>query len=59
MIPGLSNRRRFSDLSEQEVLALAISSSTAAMPKNCAPAIRPRPPFLTVWRKKRTRIANC
>jgi erythrin-vacuolar iron transport family protein len=26
MIPGLSNRRRFSDLSEQEVLALAISS---------------------------------
>ena len=38
MIPGLSNRRRFSDLSEQEVLALAISS---------------------VWRKKRTRIANC
>ena len=26
MIPGLSNRKRFSDLSEQEVLALAISS---------------------------------
>ena len=26
MIPGISNRRRFSDLSEQEVLALAISS---------------------------------
>jgi rubrerythrin len=26
MIPGLSNRRRFSDLTEQEVLALAISS---------------------------------
>jgi len=26
MIPGLTNRRRFSDLSEQEVLALAISS---------------------------------
>jgi len=26
MIPGLSNRRHFSDLSEQEVLALAISS---------------------------------
>ncbi|MBK1637263.1 iron exporter MbfA [Rhodovulum adriaticum] len=26
MIPGLSQRRRFSDLSEQEVLALAISS---------------------------------
>lgn len=26
MIPGLSNRRRFADLSEQEVLALAISS---------------------------------
>jgi rubrerythrin len=26
MIPGLSNRRRFSDLSEQEILALAISS---------------------------------
>ncbi|MCU9848310.1 rubrerythrin family protein [Defluviimonas sp. WL0024] len=26
MIPGLANRRRFSDLSEQEVLALAISS---------------------------------
>lgn len=26
MIPGLSNRRRFSDLSEQEVLALAISN---------------------------------
>ena len=26
MIPGLSSRRRFSDLSEQEVLALAISS---------------------------------
>lgn len=26
MIPGLGNRRRFSDLSEQEVLALAISS---------------------------------
>ena len=26
MIPGLTNRRRFTDLSEQEVLALAISS---------------------------------
>jgi rubrerythrin len=26
MIPGLTNRRRFSDLNEQEVLALAISS---------------------------------
>ena len=26
MIPGLSNRRRFADLSEQEILALAISS---------------------------------
>ena len=26
MIPGISNRKRFSDLSEQEVLALAISS---------------------------------
>jgi erythrin-vacuolar iron transport family protein len=26
MIPGLTNRRRFSDLSEQEILALAISS---------------------------------
>ena len=26
MIPGISNRRRFSDLSEQEVIALAISS---------------------------------
>jgi len=26
MIPGVTNRRRFSDLSEQEVLALAISS---------------------------------
>src|SRR3712207_2143029 len=26
MIPGFHNRRRFSDLSEQEVLALAISS---------------------------------
>lgn len=26
MIPGLTNRRRFSDLSEQEVLALAISN---------------------------------
>ena len=26
MIPGISSRRRFSDLSEQEVLALAISS---------------------------------
>jgi len=26
MIPGLSNRRRFRDLSEQEILALAISS---------------------------------
>ena len=26
MIPGLANRRRFSDLSEQEILALAISS---------------------------------
>ena len=26
MIPGMSNRKRFSDLSEQEVLALAISS---------------------------------
>ncbi|WP_347312341.1 iron exporter MbfA [Defluviimonas sp. SAOS-178_SWC] len=26
MIPGLANRRRFADLSEQEVLALAISS---------------------------------
>ncbi|MDE3026936.1 MAG: rubrerythrin family protein, partial [Paracoccaceae bacterium] len=26
MIPGVSSRRRFSDLSEQEVLALAISS---------------------------------
>ena len=26
MLPGFSNRRRFSDLSEQEVLALAISS---------------------------------
>jgi erythrin-vacuolar iron transport family protein len=25
MIPGLSNRRRFADLSEREVLALAIS----------------------------------
>ena len=26
MIPGLASRRRFSELSEQEVLALAISS---------------------------------
>ena len=26
MIPGLTTRRRFSDLSEQEILALAISS---------------------------------
>ncbi len=26
MIPGLANRRRFSDLSEREILALAISS---------------------------------
>ena len=26
MIPGLTNRRRFRDLSEQEILALAISS---------------------------------
>ncbi|HHI70144.1 MAG TPA: rubrerythrin family protein, partial [Rhodobacteraceae bacterium] len=26
MIPGISNRRRFSDLNEQEILALAISS---------------------------------
>ena len=26
MIPGLSSRRRFADLSEQEILALAISS---------------------------------
>ena len=26
MIPGVSSRRRFSDLSEQEILALAISS---------------------------------
>ncbi|MGB7321087.1 MAG: rubrerythrin family protein, partial [Albidovulum sp.] len=26
MIPGFASRRRFSDLSEQEVLALAISS---------------------------------
>jgi len=26
MIPGLSSRRRFKDLSEQEILALAISS---------------------------------
>ena len=25
MIPGLTNRRRFRDLSEQEILALAIS----------------------------------
>ena len=26
MFPGVSNRKRFSDLSEQEVLALAIAS---------------------------------
>ncbi len=26
MIPGIAARRRFSDLSEQEILALAISS---------------------------------
>ena len=26
MIPGFSNRKRFSDLSDQEILALAISS---------------------------------
>ena len=26
MIPGISSRRRFSDLSEQEILALAISA---------------------------------
>lgn len=26
MIPGIATRRRFSDLSEQEILALAISS---------------------------------
>ncbi|MCB1398846.1 MAG: rubrerythrin family protein, partial [Rhodobacteraceae bacterium] len=26
MIPGIASRRRFSDLTEQEVLALAISS---------------------------------
>ena len=26
MIPGLDRRRKFSDLSEQEILALAISS---------------------------------
>ena len=33
MIPGFGGRRRFSDLSEQEILALAISNSTGRVIK--------------------------
>ena len=34
MIPGFAHRRRFSDLSEQEVLALAISSEEDDFPSS-------------------------
>jgi len=46
MIPGLSNRRRFSDLTEQEVLALAISSEEddARIYRLYAERLRPKAP---------------
>lgn len=46
MIPGLSNRRRFADLSEQEVLALAISNEEddARIYRTYAERLRPEFP---------------
>lgn len=55
-------KRKFRDLSEQEVLALAISSEEedgriyAALRPSCAFSIPPRPLFSTAWRWRKTSI---
>ncbi len=64
MIPGVSSRRRFSDLSEQEILALAISSEEddAQIYRTYAHRLRaefpPRPRSSMAWRLRKTTIAG-
>jgi erythrin-vacuolar iron transport family protein len=63
MIPAFSHRRRFSDLSEQEILALAISSEEddAQIYRTYAERLRadypPRPRSSTAWPPRRTSTA--
>jgi hypothetical protein len=58
-----AGRRSFDSLSEQEVLALAISSEeedarfTAHMRKGCATPSRPPPVSSRTWRSRRTATA--
>jgi hypothetical protein len=64
MLSRFSSRRHFDDLSEQEVLALAISSEEddARIYRTFAAALRddfpPRPPSSTAWRPRRTATAS-
>ena len=63
MIPGFSDRKRFDTLSEQEILALAISSEEEDSRIYAIYAERLRPDYpqsaacSTAWRRRRTRTA--
>ncbi len=66
MIPGVSSRRRFADLTEQEVLALAISSEEddARIYRTYAERLRAEypgtgPRSLTAWPPRKTPTARC
>ena len=64
MISVLAARRRFSDLSEAEVLALAVSSEEddariyATYAERLRGLIRRRPRCSTGWRRRKTSIAG-
>ena len=65
MLPSISSRRRFADLTEQEVLALAISSEEddariyrSYAERSARGLSRPRPRCSTAWPRKRTSIAS-
>ena len=63
MLSAISSRRRFADLSEQEILALAISSEEddASIYRTYAERLRPDYPasaaVLTAWPPKKTLTA--
>ena len=65
MLQSFTNRRNFKDLSEAEVLALAISSEEddARIYQTYAHELREEypatEPFLTKWRLRKTNTARC
>ncbi len=56
MIIGVSIRQRFADLSEQEILALAISSEEEESRIYATRKIRARPRCSRPWPRKKTSI---